>query len=88
MEYFLEKSGLINKLVDRCLKESGIYMAVELAHYDYYKYMKGNISDDIPPSMLETAAMTLEEMKPQLIDAIIGASKETEIKNCNVLIEK
>ena len=83
MDYFLEKSGLLNKLADRCLMESGIYVAVNLAYYDYYKYIKDNISDDIFPSMLETAAMTYEEMKPQLIDVIIGASKEVDIKSCN-----
>lgn len=35
MEYFLEKSGLLNKLADRCLMESGIHVAVNLAYYDY-----------------------------------------------------
>ena len=83
MEYFLEKSGLLNKLADRCLMESGIYVAVNLAYYDYYKYIKDNIADNISPSMLETAAMTHEEMKPHLIDAIIGVSKEVDIKSCS-----
>ncbi|OJW49643.1 MAG: hypothetical protein BGO67_03815 [Alphaproteobacteria bacterium 41-28] len=83
MEYFLEKSGLLNKIADRCLLESGIYIAVELAYYDYNKYVKHNM----PPSMPEMALMP-KEMKPHLIDVIIKASKETDIKNCNVWGEK
>lgn len=83
MEYFLEKSGLLNKIADRCLMESGLYVAIELAYYDYNKYMK----DNIPPPMLE-GALIHEEIKPHLIDAIIGASKEIDIKNCNVWGEK
>lgn len=83
MEYFLEKSSLLNKLADRCLMESGIYVTVNLAYYDYYKYIKDNIADNVSPSMLETIAMTHEEMKPHLVDAIIGASKEVDIKSCS-----
>lgn len=73
MEYFLEKSGLLDKIADRHLKETGIYVAVERAYYDYGQYVKDNMS----PSMLE-AGIILEEMKPLLIDAIIRASKEVK----------
>ena len=67
------KSGLLDKIADRHLKEMGIYMAVELAYSDYGQYVKDNMS----PLMLE-AAIILEEMKPLLIDAIIRASKEVK----------
>jgi hypothetical protein len=88
MEYFLEKSGLLDKIADLCIMESGIYMAVELAYYDYYKYIENNITDNISSSMLEIAAMAHEEMKPRLIDAIIGASEETGIKKCDIFVKK
>ena len=73
MQYFLEKSDLLDKIADRHLKEIGIYVAIELAYYDYGQYVKDNMS----PLMLE-AAIILEEMKPLLVDAIIRASKEVK----------
>jgi len=69
MEYFLEKSGLIEKIADRQLRETGIYMAVALAFYDYGKYIKENM----PPAMIEHSLIH-EEMKIHLIDAIISNS--------------
>lgn len=73
MEYFLEKTGLIDKIANRHLKETGIYMAVELAYYDYGQYVKKNMSE----SML-VSTILLEDMKPLLIEAIVRASKEVE----------
>ncbi|MBA3814350.1 MAG: hypothetical protein H0X26_07680 [Alphaproteobacteria bacterium] len=69
LEYFLEKSGLIEKIADRQLRETGIYMAVALAFYDYEKFIKENM----PPAMIEHSLIH-EEMKIRLIDAIISNS--------------
>lgn len=69
MDYFLEKTRLIEKIADRQLKEAGIYLAVDLACYDYAKYLKENMS----PSMLGGDLIS-EEMKILLIDAIIANS--------------
>ena len=73
MEYFLEKTGMLYKIAGRRLNEMGIYIAVDLAYYDYHKYLKNNM----PQPMLE-AAIILEDMKPLLIDTIIRVSKEVK----------
>lgn len=73
MEYFLEKTGLDDKIADRHLKETGIHVAVNLAYYDFGQDLK----DDMSPSVLQ-AVIILEQMKPLLIDAIIRASKEVK----------
>lgn len=82
MEYFIEKTGLIDKIADRQIKELGIYLSVDLACYDYIKYLKNNLNENIAHSTLELLiidANTLcEETKPLLIDAIIRISKEVE----------
>ena len=73
MEHFLEKTALVDKIADRHLKELGIYLLVDLAYYDYGQDLK----DDMSPSVLQ-AVISLEEMKPLLIDTIIRASKEVK----------
>ena len=73
MDYFLENTGLIDKLANRHLKESGIYIAIELAFYDYGQYVKNNM----PPSLQEISLIH-PEMKLVLIEAIIRVSKEVD----------
>lgn len=74
-EYFLEKTNLIDKLAGRHLSEIGIYMSVDLAYYDYIKYLQDN---NLPQQMLESVIAQEEMTKPLLIETIIHASKEVE----------
>ena len=72
MTYFSEKTNIISQLADQEKVPLGVAMAVELAMYDYFKY----VESVMPASMVRMQKIQMKMHKPLIFEALLKDEPE------------